>query len=183
MSLSTKSKSSINLKENFFEDVTNEMLENATPNSHKILNKKFYIAENGIRYNLRGKDVVEDCSYDEKETAILIEAILGGEFYINPRVNKPEGIETADYFFRGNNWDKKRLTNATSKKRAVDNAIKNKQEQSKRFILDITGCRLTNEEIIEQVKNIFIPNKYQRDWVKEIIIIRDKKLLKYFRKK
>ena len=167
----------------YYDDVTSKMLKNATPNSHKVLDREFYMAEDGTKYKLKGTDVMLNYTDDEKKTAELLENILGGEIYMNPKVNKPDGIKAADYFFRGNNWDKKRIKDATSKLRAIDNVIKEKRSQAKRFVLDVTGCKLTNDEIIKQVENIFIPGKYQREWVEEIIIIRDDKLIKYYQKK
>ena len=42
--------------------------------------------------------------------------------------------------------------------------------------------RNKNKEIIEQVKNTFTPGKFNRDWVKNIIIKRDDKVVKIFEK-
>lgn len=164
-------------------DVTKEWLLNATPNSHKILDRKFYISESGIKYDVDNKNVIISYSNDEKDTALWLENTLGGELYINPKINKPDGIKSADYYFRGNNWDMKSMKDATSKIRAVDNAIKNNKNQSKRFILDITGCKLSNSIIIKQAINIFTNGKFNRDWVQSIMIIRNKKLIKILIKK
>ena len=169
-------------KKNYYKDATQEWLENATPNSHKVLDRNFYISENGTRYNVDNKNVVLDYTKEEKNTAIWLENKFGGEIYMNPRINNPEGIESADYFYRNNNWDRKALERASSKTRAIDNAIKNHKEQAKRFVLDITNCKLTNEEIIEQAKNVFTPNKFNRNWVECIIIKRNDEIIKIFEK-
>lgn len=169
-------------KPKYYKDVTQEWLNNATPNSHEVLDRQFYINENGVKFDVDNDNVVLDYFQEEKDTAIWLENKFGGEIYMNPRINKPDGIESADFFFRNNNWDRKGMERATSKTRAVDNAIKDHKEQAKRFVLDVTNCKLTNKEIIEQVKNTFTPGKFNRDWVKNIIIKRDDKVVKIFEK-
>lgn len=168
---------------NNYEDVTKEWLNKATPNSHKILNRLFYEDKKKNVYYVDNKKVVIEYNTDELETAIWLEKNFGGEIYMNPKINKPDNIKSADYFFKNENWDKKRLTNARSKSRAVDNAIKSSKLQANNFILDITGCKLSNKLIINQVKNIFSHNKYDRNWINKIIIVRNNKLIKVFIRK
>ena len=161
-----------------YEDVTQKWLETATPNSHEVLYRDYYISESGIRYNVDSKNVIMTYNPDEKDTAIWLKETLGGEIYMNPKIDKPDGVESADYFFRGNNWDKKSMEKASSLKRAIDNAIKEHKEQSKRLIIDITNCKLSNETIIEQAINVFTPGEFNREWVEGIIIKREKELVK-----
>lgn len=170
-------------KEINYEDISEEMIKTATPNSHEVLDREFYITENGERFDVDSKNVVLEYNQDEKDTAIWLEDTFGGEIYMNPKINKPDGYKTADYLFRSNNWDKKRIDKSTSETRAVDNAISNHKEQSKRFILDISGCKLKDDIIIKQVQNVFNEGKMQRDWVEEIMIIRDNKFIKWYKKR
>ena len=51
--------------------------------------------------------------------------------------------------------------------------------QSNRFIIDVTNCKLSNINLIIQAKNLL--NK--RLWIKEIIIIRNNKVIIALKKK
>ena len=42
-----------------------------------------------------------------------------------PRINKPDGIQTADYLFRGEYWDLKKITGKG--KNTLDSAINKKK--------------------------------------------------------
>lgn len=164
-------------------DVTKEWLSEAIPNSHKVINRDYYEDKLGNIYIVDNKNIVIEYNADELETAIWLENTFGGEIYMNPKINKPDNVKSADYFFKNENWDKKRLTNAISKTRAVDNAIKNSKMQANNFILDITGCKLSNNVIINQVKNIYSNKDLSRNWIDKIIIIRNNNLIKVFIRK
>ena len=53
-----------------------------------------------------------------------------------PKINKPDGIPTADYLIDNEFYDLKRIYG--SGKRTLKDAVKDKKKQSKRFILKIT---------------------------------------------
>lgn len=171
------------IKKKNYKNILKKQVKNATPNSHKIKNRKYYVAENGKKYNLKTNEVVLEYDNSEIETAILLEDKFGGEIFMNPKINKPEGIKSADYYFQNSNWDKKCLINATSKKRAVDNIIKNNKDQAKKFIIDISHSKLKTRIILKQIKNVFNNGKFKREWVKEIMIIKNNKIIKWYRKK
>lgn len=169
--------------ESNYRDVTQEWLDKATPNSHEVKDRNYFEYKN-VKYGVDDQNVVFDYSKKEKEVAEWLENTFGGEIYMNPRINYPKGIETADYLWNSELWDLKEVANASSEIRAIDNAIKNHEGQSNNFIIDITGCKLSNEIIMKQVQNVFIPtNKFYRDWVNKIIIKREKELLKIYIKK
>ena len=170
-------------KKKNYENILKKQLKIATPNSHKVKDRKYFIAENGKKYNLKTNEVVLEYDNSEKETAILLENKFGGEIFMNPKINKPEGIKSADYYFQNNNWDKKCLINVTSKKRAIDNILKNNKNQAKRFIIDISHSKLKTRIILKQIKNVFNVGKFKRDWVEEIMVIKKNKILKWYRKK
>ena len=95
---------------------------------------------------------------------------------MNPRVNSPDGIPTADYLFRNEYWDLKEITEkATSKFRAVDNVIKNSKNQTENIILDISSNKIGQEIIINQVKKIY--STKGREWINKIIVVDNKQLL------
>ncbi len=91
-----------------YKDVTQEWLDKANPNSHKVKNRNYYEYVN-VNYEVDGKNVVLDYSLKEKDVAEWLENTFGGELYMLPRVNKPDGIMTADYLWNNEYWDLKTI--------------------------------------------------------------------------
>ena len=166
-----------------YKDVTKEWLKNSKPNIHRVLKRKYYLHK-GIMYKIDGKLVVLNYSKSEYETARWLQKTFGGRIYINPQINYPKGIKTADYLWQDELWDRKGMKGATSRTRAVHNAIKQCKEQSNNFVIDISGCALSDKTIIKQIKKIFITNnKFYLDWVNKIIVVRDNNLVRIIIKK
>lgn len=153
------------LKMDNYEDITKEWQEKAKPNSYVVKDLKSWEYE-GKSYVVDGKNVVLDYSGKEKEVANWLESNLGGELYMCPRVNSPDGISTPDYLFRGEKYDLKEITGSSV--RVIDNAIKGKQNQASNFILDITKSKLSKSELLKQAKAIY--NSKGRIWVNRIIM-------------
>ena len=167
-------KKSINNIENInYTDVTKEWLENAEPNSHKVEDRQYFEKDN-IKYQVDDKNVVLDYSNKEKEVAEWLENKFGGEIYMLPRVNNPEGISTSDYLFRGEYWDLKEI-NGTGKN-ILFHAIEDHEKQAHNFIFDITKTKLTNDEIIERLNKLYSLNKVS--WLEKVIIKKENKLVK-----
>lgn len=148
-----------------YTDVTNEWIINAKPNTHIVKDRK-YFEHNGIKYKVDNKNIVLDYSDKEKEVAIWLENTFGGEIYMLPRINKPDGIQTAYYLFRGEYWDLKKITGKG--KNTLDSAINKKKSQSNNFIFDISNSEITLEAIDKQLSSIY-ENKY-RKWIDKIIV-------------
>lgn len=163
--------------ENFI-DVTKEWLDNATPNSHKVEDRQ-YFEKDGIKYQVHGKDVVLDYSNKEKEIAEWLENTFGGELYMLPKVNNPEGIQTADYLFRGEYWDLKEITGKG--KNILFHAIEDHKKQSNNFIFDISKSSLSDDEIFERLNKLYSIKKVE--WLNKIIVKRNDKLIKVTKKK
>jgi len=137
-------------------DVTYEWILSATPNSHKVLDAKYFKDSNGIKYYVDGKNVVLDYSLKEYEVALWLEKTFGGKIYMNPRINNPKGIETCDYLWKNERWDLKTLSEkAMSETRAVDNAIKTAKNQTDNIVLDITETKLPKDNVIKQVHKLY----------------------------
>ena len=101
-------------------DVTSEWIIKTKPNTHIVKDRK-YFEHNGIKYKVDNKNIVLDYSNKEKEIAIWLENTFGGEIYMLPRINKPDGIQTADYLFRGEYWDLTTING--SGKRVLEDSI------------------------------------------------------------
>lgn len=125
-----------------YRDVTRELLKNSCPNSHLLKTRNYY------EYD--GKKVVFDYTNYDKDIAVWLENSFGGKIYLLPKVNEPKGIKTADYLFRNEYWDLKKMScNAINEKRAVDNVVKKSKFQIENIILYISNSIL-NENIILQ---------------------------------
>lgn len=148
-----------------YTDVTSEWIINAKPNTHIVKDRK-YFEHSGIKYKVDNKNIVLDYSNNEKEVAIWLENTFGGEIYMLPRINKPDGIQTADYLFRGEYWDLKTING--SGKRILEDSIKKKKRQAKNFIFDITNSKIEKYNLFEQLKKLY--NSKATDWIDKIII-------------
>ena len=153
---------------NNYYDVTEAWINTATPNSNKIIDSKSYV-HNGKRYIVDGKHVVLDYSTYEKEIAEWLENIFGGQLRMNPRINYPMGIKTSDYIFRKEPWDLKTINGDSNQ--VLYHAIYKKKSQSNNFIFDISNSKLTIQNAIKQVINIY--NRPDTQFVKRVILKKD----------
>ena len=161
-----------------YTDITKEWLETATPNSHKVEDRQYFEHE-GNRYNVDGKNVVLDYSLKEKEIAEWLENTFGGEIYMLPRINNPEGIQTADYLFRGEYLDLKEING--NGKNVFFHAIEKHEKQSHNFIFDVSNSTITDLEIEDRINSLYKLPKLK--WLDKIIIKRDKEIIKIIKKK
>lgn len=168
-----------NIKISNYKDVTQEWLDSSVPNSHIVKDAQYFKSEKGTKYVVDGKGVVLDYSDKEKEVAEWLEGIFGGELYMMPRVNKPDGIMTADYLFRNEYWDLKEIFG--NGKHTLDSAIKKKKTQAKNFIFDISNSEITIENIDNQIKRIY--KSKDRKWLDKIIIKRNNDVVAIYKRK
>ena len=155
-------------------DVTKEYLSSATPNSHTVQDLYTYVV-NGTAYTVDGHNVVLDYSPHEKEIAELLERELGGEIFMVPRVNSPEGISTPDYLFRGEAYDLKTL-GPEAGKNAIYNRTKKARRQAENFVVDVTQANFTDAVMIEQIEKIY--RMKETTFVDTVIFIDQKKIVK-----
>ena len=152
-----------------FTDITGRWYPDADPNSHPVLELQEY-ASGGATYKVDGHNVVLDHDAHEKEIAELLEREVGGEIYLVPRVNNPQGVPTPDYLFHVRGYDLKTLG-----EKAVPNTIfqrvKKAKRQSRNFIIDVSDTKLDREMIDQQISKIFWSENTR--FVDEIVIIND----------
>lgn len=152
-----------------YADVTAMWRKNATPNSHIVQDLQEYAA-NGTTYKVDGHNVVLDYSHHEKEIAELLEKEFGGELYMVPRVNNPQGVSTPDYLFRGQGYDLKTL----GRKAGADTIfqrVKKAKRQSHNFIIDISDTELDKETVNQQLNKIFWQD--QTAFVDKLVIVKN----------
>lgn len=151
-------------------DVTELWQKDATPNSHAVQGLRSFTI-NGATYTVDGHNVVLDYSAHEKEIAELLEREFGGELYMVPRVNNPQGISTPDYLFRGKGYDLKTLSKEAGENTII-NRIKKARKQSKNFILDLTNAKKITVSVLKsQIQRIY--KDKETAFVDTIIVIRN----------
>lgn len=157
-----------------YEDITGNWYPEAKPGSHEVLDAA-EVTVGGITYKVDGRNVQLSYSPHEKEIAELLEREVGGELYMLPRVNNPQGVKTADYLFHGKAYDLKTLE-AGQGQNKIFNRIKKSRDQAQNFIVDVTESGLEEAAINEQIKKVF-RNK-ETSFVDEVAIISDGKIIK-----
>lgn len=160
-----------------YKDVTKEWLNKATPNSHTVKDRQ-YFEYKGTRYKVDNKNVVLDYSNHEKEVAQWLENTFGGEIYMLPRVNKPDGISTADYLFQNEYWDLKDINGKG--KNVLFHAVEKHENQAHNFIFDVTNSKLKDEEILNRLEKLYLIKKVK--WLDKIIIKRNNKIVSITKK-
>ena len=159
-------------KQERYADVTAKWYEEATPNSHVVQDLQEYTV-NGVTYKVGGTSVVLDYSPHEKEIAELLEREFGGEMYMVPRVNNPQGVSTPDYLFRGVAYDLKTLSKNASAD-TIYQRIQKSHKQAKRFVVDISNAQLGEKVIDQQISKLF----WSKDtfFLDTLIIVKDGKI-------
>lgn len=152
-----------------FTDITGRWYPDADPNSHPVLELQEY-ASGGATYKVDGHNVVLDHDAHEKEIAELLEREVGGEIYLVPRVNNPQGVPTPDYLFHGRGYDLKTLSEKAGPN-TMFQRVKKAKRQSRNFIIDVSDTKLDREMIDQQISKIFWSENTR--FVDEIVIIND----------
>lgn len=124
------------------------------------------------------KEVVLDYSDKEKEVAEWLENTFGGETYMLPKVNKPDGIMTADYLFKNEYWDLKTIKGKG--KRVIEDAIKKKERQSQNFIFDVTNSKIEERDLLNQLSKIY--NSKTTEWVDKVIAKKDDNVIAIYKR-
>lgn len=156
-----------------FTDITGRWYPDADPNSHPVLELQEY-ASGGATYKVDGHNVVLDHDAHEKEIAELLEREVGGEIYLVPRVNNPQGVPTPDYLFRGRGYDLKTLSEKAGPN-TMFQRVKKAKRQSRNFIIDVSDTELDRETIAQQISKIFWSENTR--FVDEIVIINDGRIV------
>ena len=156
-----------------FTDITGRWYPDADPNSHPVLELQEY-ASGGATYKVDGHNVVLDHDAHEKEIVELLEREVGGEIYLVPRVNNPQGVPTPDYLFHGRGYDLKTLSEKAGPN-TMFQRVKKAKRQSRNFIIDVSDTKLDRETIAQQISKIFWSENTR--FVDEIVIINDGRIV------
>ena len=161
-----------------YQDVTENWYPDSKPGSHEVQDLQTYEV-NGQTYTVDGKNVVLDYKPHEKAVAEILARDVGGETFMVPRVNNPQGVSTPDILFNGEKYDLKTI-NPGATSNTLFNRVQKAIKQADRFILDVTDSGLSEDIINEQIRKIFW-SKHTKT-VKEIVIVSNNKIDKVMRR-
>ncbi len=165
-------------EEKTYTDITEKTI-NKEKQEYKLIEQQSYTDENGNKYKIDGKNVKIKASEKERNVANLMGETLGGQVELIPVVLNPKGIKTPDYIINDEKFDLKEIFG--NGKNTLDTAISKKKKQSSNFIFDITNTEMSETEAIKQIQRIYKSNN--RTWVEKLILIRDNKILKMYKRK
>lgn len=173
-----------------YKDITKEMLEDATPNSHEVKISNTFIDKNGVLHPIKNEEVVlvESKESAEYKRGIWLEDLFGGELFVQSRitsiVNNHKTGYTPDYVWKNENWDLKTPTIKGDFETAIERFTKKskQKEQAENLIVDFVNFNeKTNEEIIK-LAEIQFKSPY-RNWLNKIMLVKDKEIIKVLKRK
>ena len=145
---------------------------------YQIKEQKYFIDDEGNKYEVDGKNVIIKTSEEEREIAHILGEKFGGTINLIPVVLFPNGIQTPDYIINNTKFDLKKVVG--NGKNTLDTAIRKKKKQSNNFIFDITETKMEIREALKQIDRIY--NAKNRTWVNSIILIKNNKVLNIFKR-
>lgn len=167
-----------NIGKSNYLDITEKTLNNGNQ-KYKLKEQQYYVDEAGNRYNVDGKYVILKPTEREKEVANMLGNLYGGKIKIIPRINEPKNIKTPDYIVKNKKYDLKQVNG--NGKYVIQGNLKGKQKQADNFVIDITKSKMSTDEAIKQIKNIY--NSKHFLWLDRIILLKDKEFLKIYKRK
>ena len=146
---------------------------------YQIKKQKYFIGDDGTRYNVDGRHVLLKTTQDEREIANILGQIFGGKIGLVPVVLQPKEVQTPDYIVNNKKFDLKQITG--NGKNTLDTAINKKKRQSNNFVFDISKSKMEIKQALSQIDRIY--NAKNRTWVNIIVLVKDKIVLKVFKRK
>lgn len=119
----------------------------------------------GSKYKIDGNDV-ELVKFEPKEEKFYnwIKENIDKDIIVNPKINKPEGIQCSDIYLNYEKYDMKVVTGESYQ--LLFHNIDGKEKQAHAFLFETTDSPLSIAELIEQANSIFSRN--DTNWVEKI---------------
>lgn len=161
-----------------YNSVKDKWLTEADLSKSKVSDQLFW-EHNGTKYEVDNKNVIFRPTEREREVGELIARMLGRHVIHVPEVHNPNSVKTPDYLIDGVRWDLKEIEKTG--KNNIDNAIAGKKEQARSFIIDVTKTPMGIDEVYSKIDRIYF-NRH-REWVENIILVKDKEIIDIFERK
>lgn len=158
-----------------YKEITEQYL---TEKKYQLKKQKYFITDDGIKYNVDGKHIILKPSQREIEVAEILGKAIGGKVIFIPRINKPFGIKTPDYIINGEKFDLKQITGGG--KYTIQGNLKGKEKQSNNFVIDISNAKFNIQEAERQIENIYNSKHYL--WLNKILLVQNSKIIKAYKR-
>lgn len=164
-------------EQTLFVDVTEEYLELGKKLLGTVSDEEEYEKE-GNTYSVDGKNVVLDYSESERRIAQSLADLLGADIKMIPRVLYPQKVSTPDIFINNEPYDIKEPIGQG--KAVIYNMVSKKKRQANNFVIDITKCPLTVEEIRGQITDAY--RSSHTKFIDKIILSKDGNILNIYKR-
>ena len=159
-------------------EITKDWIEATQDKKGFILEKTSYIVS-GVTYVVDGVHVLLKPSEQERKVAEILSTKYGKTVELIPQVVYPQGIQTPDYLIDGERFDLKTPTGKG--KNLLYGLIAKKKEQSHNFIIDITNCLLSMEELERQAEQLY--GSWRVGFLEKLIFMKNDVILKVLSRK
>lgn len=143
-----------------------------------VTEKQEYIV-NGTAYKVDGRHVILRPTEQEREIAAILCGKYGKHVEFVPQVMHPKGIQTPDYMIDGNRFDLKSPTGRG--KNLIYGLVAKKRKQADNFIIDISGCPLSEEEIMRQIADLYFSPRV--GFLEKVVLMKNGEVLKVYERK
>lgn len=158
-------------------DITKEWT--AVKGTERVVIEKQEYTVKGVTYRVDGKHIILRPTSQERKVADILSKKFGKRVEFVPQVMYPQGIQTPDYLIDGKRFDLKCPTG--SGKNLLYGLIAKRQKQSHNFIIDITGCPLSLDELEKQVEDLYRSPKV--GFLECVVFMKDEEVLKVLSRK
>ena len=155
-------------------DITKAWTE--TQGKQGSVSEKNEYAINGKTYKVDGKHVVLHPTEQEQRVAAILSEKYGKAIEFIPQILYPQNIQTPDYTINGELFDLKTLTGQG--KNLLYGAIAKKRRQAHNFIVDITHCPLSREELERQIADLYKSPRV--GFLNKLVLIKQEKIVKVY---
>lgn len=133
----------------------------------------------GTTYKVDGKHVILHPTKQEREVADTLSEKYGKTVEFVPQVVFPQGVQTPDYMIDGDRFDLKCPTGRG--KNLIYGLIVKKRKQADNFVIDISDCPLSVEEIKMQIKSMYSSPRV--GFLEKVVLMKKGEVLKVYERK
>lgn len=126
-----------------------------------------------------GKHIILHPTNQERKVATILREKYGKIVGFVPQIVFPQGIQTPDYLIDGDRFDLKSPTGRG--KNVIYGLIAKKRKQANNFIIDISDCPLSVEEIEKQIESLYTSPRV--GFLEKIVLMKNNEVLKVYGRK
>lgn len=158
-------------------DITNEWTKTKGTKG-TVTSRQEYIV-NGVTYKVDGKHIILRPTEQEREIAAILSGKYGKTVEFVPQVVFPQGVQTPDYMLDGDRFDLK--SPIGSGKNVIYGLIAKKRKQADNFIIDISDCPLSVEEVERQIEGLYTSPRV--GFLEKVVLMKNGEVVKVYERK